>query len=253
MQTFLTLGDFNETPRPQRVRSNKLISTLIFVLFFSKDANHERNQALALQVTSTTCKNMNERSNSHELSSLSPFSMQLRTKFNKDVIDIQQRKRTFILSMSPSKVNEDDDMLPSWTSSFDEDVDRYTKNEIEIDDSSGSSGMEETTMSRIEEQQRQIDLLMKMVQQQNKNVDDNSSSKKSESRTLNSDNIKSNEISTINTDSPKNNVGAVAPLKAMMFIDGTWLYYSIHERRGDKCPITPAYGRGWQQHYAVDW
>jgi NYN domain/SAP domain len=43
------------------------------------------------------------------------------------------------------------------------------------------------------------------------------------------------------------------PLKAMLFIDGTWLYYSIHERRDHLCPIIKKYGRGWQRQYYFDW
>lgn len=45
----------------------------------------------------------------------------------------------------------------------------------------------------------------------------------------------------------------VPPLKAMLFIDGTWLYYSIYERGPRECPIIAKYGRGWQRHYAIDW
>lgn len=44
----------------------------------------------------------------------------------------------------------------------------------------------------------------------------------------------------------------VPPLKAMLFIDGTWLYYSIHER-GHDCPLIAQFGRGWQRRYAIDW
>ena len=46
---------------------------------------------------------------------------------------------------------------------------------------------------------------------------------------------------------------AVNPLKAMLFIDGTWLYYSIHEREANQCPIILKYGRGWQRKYYFDW
>ena len=38
----------------------------------------------------------------------------------------------------------------------------------------------------------------------------------------------------------------------MVFIDGSWLYYSIHGRRPN-CPVTRAYGTGWEYGYAVDY
>ncbi|CAB9498636.1 expressed unknown protein [Seminavis robusta] len=46
---------------------------------------------------------------------------------------------------------------------------------------------------------------------------------------------------------------AMSPLKAMLFVDGTWLYYSIHERQDYLCPIIKKYGRGWQRKYYFDW
>jgi hypothetical protein len=45
----------------------------------------------------------------------------------------------------------------------------------------------------------------------------------------------------------------VAPLRIMLFIDGTWLYYSIFERPAHLCPIVAKYGRGWQQSYNFQW
>lgn len=45
----------------------------------------------------------------------------------------------------------------------------------------------------------------------------------------------------------------VPPLKAMLFIDGTWLYYSIYERPQRDCPLVQKYGRGWQLRYTIDW
>ena len=43
------------------------------------------------------------------------------------------------------------------------------------------------------------------------------------------------------------------PLKAMLFIDGTWLYYSIHEREENRCPIVQKFGKNWSRYYYVDW
>jgi len=37
----------------------------------------------------------------------------------------------------------------------------------------------------------------------------------------------------------------VSPLKTMVFIDGTWLYYAIHERPTERCAIKQALGANW--------
>lgn len=37
----------------------------------------------------------------------------------------------------------------------------------------------------------------------------------------------------------------------MVFIDGSWLYYSLHGRRPN-CPVTAQYGEGWQFAYGID-
>ena len=44
---------------------------------------------------------------------------------------------------------------------------------------------------------------------------------------------------------------AAAPLRTMVFIDGSWLYYSFHGRRPN-CPVTAAYGRGWEYSNSID-
>eukprot|EP00522_Entomoneis_paludosa_P008017 CAMPEP_0172450634 /NCGR_PEP_ID=MMETSP1065-20121228/8898_1 /TAXON_ID=265537 /ORGANISM="Amphiprora paludosa, Strain CCMP125" /LENGTH=739 /DNA_ID=CAMNT_0013202431 /DNA_START=169 /DNA_END=2388 /DNA_ORIENTATION=+ len=44
----------------------------------------------------------------------------------------------------------------------------------------------------------------------------------------------------------------VVPLKAMLFVDGTWLYYSLFGRE-DRCPIQKKFGLGWPQRYDVDY
>ena len=43
------------------------------------------------------------------------------------------------------------------------------------------------------------------------------------------------------------------PIKVMMFIDGTWLYYSLFSRGRLRCPIIRKYGEGWTQSQRVDW
>ena len=42
------------------------------------------------------------------------------------------------------------------------------------------------------------------------------------------------------------------PLRTMVFIDGSWLYYSFHGRRSN-CPVTRAYGEGWEYEYSIDY
>lgn len=46
---------------------------------------------------------------------------------------------------------------------------------------------------------------------------------------------------------------SMSPLSAMLFIDGTWLYYSIFEREYHRCPIARKYGRFWKNSYYFDW
>ncbi|CAM9249952.1 unnamed protein product [Scytosiphon promiscuus] len=42
------------------------------------------------------------------------------------------------------------------------------------------------------------------------------------------------------------------PLKVMVFIDGTWLYYSFFGR-GDRCHVSAKLGPGWIDDYKVKW
>lgn len=46
---------------------------------------------------------------------------------------------------------------------------------------------------------------------------------------------------------------SLSPLKVMLFIDGTWLYYSLHTRDNERDPIQHEFGPGWQSKYNVDW
>ena len=39
------------------------------------------------------------------------------------------------------------------------------------------------------------------------------------------------------------------PIKMMIFVDGTWLYYSLFSRGRMRCPIIKQYGMGWAQAY----
>ena len=45
---------------------------------------------------------------------------------------------------------------------------------------------------------------------------------------------------------------SVTPLRVMVFIDGTWLYYSLFERES-RCPINKKFGYGWPRSHSFDW
>lgn len=46
---------------------------------------------------------------------------------------------------------------------------------------------------------------------------------------------------------------ALAPCRVMIFIDGTWLYYSLYERANRGCPIVAKFGADWHLRYSIDW
>lgn len=96
----------------------------------------------------------------------------------------------------------------------------------------------EDTKRMMEQQQQQIDLLMKMVQSQ-----------QPKSSSGNHQNIMQDKPAITKQKKALN----VTPLKIMFFIDGTWLYYSMHARKDDRCTVTRKFGKGWQASYKVDW
>lgn len=87
----------------------------------------------------------------------------------------------------------------------------------------------EETKRMMEQQQQQINMLMKLVQNQQQQPGKSAFTQK--------------QRKSIN----------VAPLRVMFFIDGTWLYYSLHARKGERCAATQKFGKGWQANYKVDW
>ena len=95
--------------------------------------------------------------------------------------------------------------------------------------------------SQLEQQQKQIDALLNIVQQQQNNAPASETQQPS------------TNIPSSATPSGSPTPLVLAPCKVMLFIDGTWLYYSLHERREKDCPIIQKYGRGWQHRYEVDW
>lgn len=90
------------------------------------------------------------------------------------------------------------------------------------------------TQDLIEAQQKQIDMLVDLV----------SSSLKPR---------QNENLERAGSESPDAFQPTLRPLKAMLFIDGTWLYYSLHEREDEWCPLLQRFGRGWQYKYNIDW
>ena len=100
------------------------------------------------------------------------------------------------------------------------------------------------TQRLIQAQQKQIDMLMKLVGS-------------TDSTTANERNQQHPDGGRTLAQSPSKPAtvfsSTLPPLKAMLFIDGTWLYYSIHERQGGRDAIGSRFGKGWQSRYYVDW
>jgi uncharacterized LabA/DUF88 family protein len=122
------------------------------------------------------------------------------------------------------------------------------------DDDDNSLDKIDETRRLIEAQQKQIDMLMQLVQpkvrsrQQSSTYDEEEEGSEIDSSTYN---LPPNSFS-----SPSPNpvfASTLAPLKTMLFIDGTWLYYSIYDRKGERDIISQRFGLGWQYKYFVDW
>lgn len=139
---------------------------------------------------------------------------------------------------------------------------------------------EDETLTQIQKQQKQIDFLMNVIQKQ-------SATKESAKKSIQEDEEDllpkplpgmfdeeedTNERSVDTTETLKNDSlfadpiqtpaplaplpssgGQLPPLKTMLFIDGTWFYYSLYRRKPKECPICQKYGVGWQYRYRFDW
>jgi uncharacterized LabA/DUF88 family protein len=118
----------------------------------------------------------------------------------------------------------------------------------------------EFMQSIILQQQRQIDTLLQLLQQQRSPAMNAEFAVVGDAYEANdshplfqplSPQIVQTETNSIGTEKhPRSNQKV---LRAMLFIDGTWLYYSIHERLAKDCSIIQKYGRGWQHRYDIDW
>lgn len=159
----------------------------------------------------------------------------------------------------------------------------------DLNENRGSSSLDDNTKFQIEQQQKQIDMLMEMFKNQQRNAmivnpQPSQNIKTLQQKTyapgtqVNKDDILppyssklmenmigEDEISDyrggleeekqLGGFAPINpsNTPMLAPLKAMFFIDGTWLYYSLHRRNEDRDPIVKKFGKGWQYRYKFDW
>lgn len=43
------------------------------------------------------------------------------------------------------------------------------------------------------------------------------------------------------------------PIKVMIFIDGTWLFYSFFSRGQSRCPFIKKFGTNWIEDFSIDW
>lgn len=64
--------------------------------------------------------------------------------------------------------------------------------------------------------------------------------------------LSTESFSVTTASSSSSSSSSVTPLRVMVFIDGTWAYYSLFER-GSKCPVARQYGRHWYKSYRFDW
>ena len=169
------------------------------------------------------------------------------------------RQNVFLCFSLADNREDDQDFVPKDTNNrekddyvLDEEADDYiskfisdtletTNNADDISSKDEVSAIIETKRM-IQQQQQQIDLLMNLVKQQNQ--------QQSPQQEASYDDILKKEESPDKKSQIQQNV---APLKANLFVDGTWLYYSLNTRNPDRCPIIKKFGRGWQNNYKVDW
>lgn len=122
---------------------------------------------------------------------------------------------------------------------------RKTKAINDSDDDDGD--MVQYLKSQMQQQQRQIDSLLKLVTQLN------TSDGTRVTVGLDSVDGAASSSNEAMTSQHEKTPMYLAPCKVMVFIDGTWLYYSLYERREQECPIIQKFGRRWQARYNIDW
>jgi hypothetical protein len=128
-----------------------------------------------------------------------------------------------------------------------------TKEELSSPNTEGaSSSPDDGDVKRMmQQQQQQIDLLMKLVKQGRQQLPPQSDSPPTNDRMGTKETYSAPPFTSATA--TKQNSKNVAPLKAMLFIDGTWLYYSLNTRNPKRDVIIAKFGMGWQNNYKVDW
>jgi len=101
------------------------------------------------------------------------------------------------------------------------------------------------------QQQQQIDLLMKLVKEGRQQLPPQSDYPPINDTVDTKEPFSAPPFTSATATKQKSN--NVAPLKAMLFIDGTWLYYSLNTRNPKRDVIIGKFGLGWQNNYKVDW
>jgi hypothetical protein len=99
------------------------------------------------------------------------------------------------------------------------------------------------------QQQQQIDLLMKLIKEGRQQLPPQSDYPPINDKLDTKETFSPFTSATATEQKSKN----VAPLKAMLFIDGTWLYYSLNTRNPKRDVIIGKFGLGWQNNFKVDW
>lgn len=157
-------------------------------------------------------------------------------------------------------IEKDDDVSDNDDEYFDRFIsDALTEEEPSNskDDDSSSSSDDDTlseTKRMMKQQQQQIDMLMKLVQQQQKQSTGGEAQSSKATNAPPPQSIQQSQPPATPTTNKNNQKSInVAPLKAMLFIDGTWLYYSLNTRNPSRDAIIPKFGMGWQNSYKVDW
>lgn len=130
--------------------------------------------------------------------------------------------------------------------------------------STSSSPAKEGTQARLDEQQRQIDQLMQLIQSQTQSQQQPPPPQQPPQGTQRPQSASQAFMGSVPTNQNANTMqyngdnmmgGGMAstPLKTMLFIDGTWLFYSIHGRPRERCSITDKFGLAWQRRYEFQW
>eukprot|EP00977_Amphora_coffeiformis_P002452 scaffold456_cov171-Amphora_coffeaeformis.AAC.19 len=116
------------------------------------------------------------------------------------------------------------------------------------------------TQKQLQTQQQQINQMLQLLLPSKMPTDAGVTSPLPSSSIINGSNKRSGTSPSVTppaswaspTSSPPLSTSPVTPLRVMVFIDGTWLYYSLFERES-RCPINQKFGYGWARRYRFDW